>query len=331
MGGNALKNTYTERKSTKDYNEIYERLIPILKEVLDTEIHLVKSYHTKESHGDMDLLIKITNEFHNRNINIKEVIEDTLSPNETYNNGGVLSFDFEEFQIDLIPVKESNWEVSICFFDYDPTGNLMGKIAHKFGMKYGFNGLVYPFRNFNGKLSKDITLSKDNHEIFKFLGYDYDRYLKGFETVEEVFEFIIESKYFDHRNFLMENLNHIDRKRNKKRKSYQEFLKYIDDNNIDKSFDFKRDKSEYIDFIDENFPKIKIKEKIKNFEKIDSENQELNSKFNGRIIMVCFPDLRDKALGDAINGFRDSFDDFRTYGLDHTSDEIMEDFMKYYG
>ena len=330
MGGRALKNTITTRKTTEQFIKIGKKLVPILKDKLNTDVFITKYYHSKETHGDMDILIKIDQNFHNKGLDLRKIIIDTFNPNETHSNGSVISFDFEEFQIDLIPIKESIWDIAKIWFSYDPISNLTGKVAHKFGLKNGWNGLVYPFRNFNGKLSKDITLSKDPKEIFEFLGYDYNRYLKGFDTMEEIFEFIISSKFFDHRNFLMENLNHIDRKRNKKRKSYQEFLKYISDNNIDKSYDFKKDKSEYIDFIDENFPNIKIKEKIKDFEKTDKENQLLNERFNGRLIMSCFPDLKGKNLGDSITNFRNQFDDFRTYGLNHSSDEIMEDFMNFH-
>ena len=44
----------------------------------------------------------------------------------------------------------------------DPSGNLMGKIAHKFGLKYGCDGLVDPFRNFSGRINKDIVLTGIN-------------------------------------------------------------------------------------------------------------------------------------------------------------------------
>ena len=56
MGGKALKNVYTERKTTEQFKEIEQKLLPILQQGLDTELYIVKCFHTKETHGDMDIL-----------------------------------------------------------------------------------------------------------------------------------------------------------------------------------------------------------------------------------------------------------------------------------
>lgn len=330
MGGNALNSVITERKTTEQFNKIASELVPIFKEGLGTEIHIVKSYHEKETHGDMDILVKITHEFHNKGINLRTFIEENLEPGQIFTNGSVISFDYDKFQIDIIPIKESWWDVGIGFFDYDPTGNLMGKSAHKFGLKYGFNGLIYPFRNFNGRLSHDILLSTDNERIFEFLGYDYERFQKGFDNLEEIFEYVISGKYFDYSIFLMENLNHIDRKRNKKRKSYQEFLKYIENKGIKDTYEFNKDKSTYLEIIDQSFPEVGLMDKIEELTRKDNENRELNEKFNGRLIMNLYPDLMGKELGNAITNFQKSFNDYREFGLNHSSDEIMEAFSKFY-
>ena len=330
MGGNALNSVITERKTTEQFNRIASEIIPIFEKGLGTEIHIVTSYHTKDTHGDMDIMVKITHELHNKGINLRTFIEDKFKPGQIFTNGSIISFDYDKFQIDIIPIKESIWDVSLGFFDYDPTGNLMGKSAHKFGLKYGWNGLIYPFRNFNGRLSHDILLSTDNKRIFEFLGYDYERFQEGFDDLEEIFEYIISGKYFDHSIFLMENLNHIDRKRNKKRKSYQEFLQYIENKGIKDTYEFNKDKSTYLDLIDQSFPEVGLMGKIVELARKDDENQELNQKFNGRLIMNLYPDLKGKDLGNMITNFQKSFDDYRYFALNHSSDEIMESFSNFY-
>jgi hypothetical protein len=327
MGGKALK-IETERKTTDEFNEIASEIIPIIKKELKTETFIAKCYHNKETHGDMDILVKFGSE--QQNINLIDFIKENFSPLDIYNNNGVVSFDYDNFQIDIIPIKQSNWEIAKVWYSYDPFSNLCGKSSHRFGTKYGHGGLVYPFRNFNGRLSHDITLSKDPKRIFEFLGYDYERFQKGFDTLEEIFEYVISGKYFDHSIFLMENLNHIDRKRNKKRKSYQEFLQYIKNKGIKDTYDFNKDKSTYIDLIHQSFPEVDLKGKIEQLTKKDKENQELNSKFNGRMIMDIFPELTGKELGNMITNFHKSFDDYREFGLKHSSDEIMFEFGKFY-
>ena len=148
--------------------------------------------------------------------------------------------------------------------------------------------------------------------------------------MEEIFDFIIESNYFDYTTFLMENLNHIDRKRNKKRKSYQEFLFYIENKGITDTYKFNVDKSVYIDLIDESFPKAGLKQKIVELTRKDNENQELNKKFNGKLIMNRHPELKGKELGDYIRKFHENYDDYREFGLSHSSDEILESFKEFY-
>lgn len=328
MGGKALKNTFTERKTTEEYNRLQSLIVPILQKELDTDIHIVKSYFTKSDHGDMDVMIKIDHKLYNRGINFVNFIKETFNPNEIYNNGGVISFDYQSFQIDFIFVKEKNWDVAIGFFDFDPSGNLMGKVAHKFGLRYGFEGLKYPFRNFNGRLSTDITLTRDNRKIFEFLGYDYDKFNQGFETLQDIFDYVVESKYFDSTIFQMDSLNQVDRKRNRKRKTYQQFLEFINSNNITKTIEWKQ-KSDYFDEIDKYFPEANLREKIERLTLKDIQDKELNSKFNGKLIMIEFPNLKGKELGDKITNFMKSFEDYRSFALQHSQEEIMEEFKMF--
>jgi len=327
MGGNALK-IETLRKTTEEFNKIASEIIPIIEGKLNNETFIAKCYHNKETHGDMDILVKFSS--NQQNINLINFIKENFNPLDIYNNNGVVSFDYDFFQIDIIPIGESKWEIAKVWYSYDPFSNLCGKSAHRFGVKYGHSGLVYPFRNFNGRLSKDITLSKDPKRIFEFLGYDYEEFKKGFDTLEEIFEYVIAGKYFDYSIFLMENLNHIDRKRNKKRKSYQEFLQYVEKKGIKDTYQFNKDKSTYIDLIHDSFPKVDLKGKIEELSKKDVENQELNTKFNGRLIMNIYPELTGKELGNAITNFQKSFENYREFGLNNSADEIMFEFSKFY-
>lgn len=69
-----------------------------------------------------------------------------------------------------------------------------------------------------------------------------------------------------------------------------------------------------------------IKDKIKDFLKEEEENRIISSKFNGRMIMDEYPELKGKDLGNAINGFKNQSDDFRWYALNTDKEQIMKDF-----
>lgn len=304
MGGKALNKygIHTERKNTEEFlkigNEIQDKILTDM----FFETIILKCYRTKTDHGDLDLLIKITP---NLNINFKKYIQDTFKPNEIQCNGGVYSFDYQKFQIDFIPIKEKCWNIAQTYGFFDPLGNIMGKTFHKFGLSYGWDGLFFKFRNFNGKNAQNILLTTDSKEIFDFGGYDYDRYLKGFDTLEEIFRFAIDSKYFDTEMFKMENLKSIDKKRNRKRGSYHLFLNYLKDNNINIKHEFSKDKDDYLTIIDSAFPEANLLSKLNELKIKDEQDKMLSEKFNGNIIMQWLPELNGKELGNAISTFKD--------------------------
>lgn len=323
MGGKALAKygIETERKSTEDFYRIGEYMQTVLKEHFNAETYITKFFHEKETHGDLDLLIKVDGSF---NIT-KDWVNEVLKPRAINSNNGVWSFDYENFQVDFIFVSQKNWETSKFFFDYSPIGNLMGKTAKVFDLKYGFEGLIYPFRNFSGRLVKDIVISKDIPKIFEFLGYDYNQYQNGFNNLMEIFHWVIDSKFFNADKFQMENLTGVDRKRNRKRGDYQQFLEYINENNFPNKYDGGKLSMAYVEsyFPESNFTAI-----VSELAKKDQELKAIAEKFNGRLIMEQHPELKGKELGDAMNNFKSKFENWNEYVLENSSEFILEEFNK---
>ena len=327
MGGHALKEVVTRRYENDEYTALSLKMRLHLIGIFETNVHLVRSYYTKASHGDMDLLVEYSESDLGK---AKEKLTEYFKPGQISCNGNVHTFDYEELQIDVIFVKPENWDASVTFFDFDPSGNLMGKAAHKFGLKYGFQGLVYPYRMVDGTAFADIEISKDSRRIFEFLGFDYDRYAMGFGTLSEIFEYVVAGKYFDPRNFLMENLNSIDRKRNAKRPTYQEFLSYIsampDKESHHKSF--HEDKRLYLPRIDAAFPEADVYGKMRRCEEAEARRAVIAGKFNGEIVQAAFPELAGKDLGRFIIGFKQMVADLqRTIGFDGESRRLFDDYV----
>ena len=332
MGGNALNRfgITTERKNTEDFNRIANEIQSQLAcdfNGINTEV--IKCYRNKPTHGDLDLLLKIDNNF--RNLNVGVYIDDTFQPKGIYHNSNAYSFDYENFQIDFILIKDCDWESALTYYSYDPVGNAMGKTFHKFNLSYGWDGLKYRYRNFNGRNSHNIVISKNPKKIFEFGGYDYDKFLSGFDTIEEIFEFVVNSKYFNFDIFKFENLKHIDRKRNRKRKSYNHFINYVDSLESVNSYVFNKNKVEYLKLINESFPEANIYEKIAALEVENEKNIRLNEKLNGRIIMKLIPNLTGKSLGLFIDGFKKSFNgEYENIILKMSEDEVNEKILSFY-
>jgi len=339
MGGKALNKygVFTERKNTEDFLKLGKAIQDSLsyfflrQHGIELETAIVICYHTKADHGDLDLLIKITLDMETRNINFRDIIQLTYLPKAIHNNGGVFSFDYEGFQVDFIPIKESKWDTAKTYYSYDPLGNIMGKTFHKFGLSYGWDGLFYKYRNFRGTNSENILLTNDSRRIFEFAGYDYDRYLRGFDTLEDIFKFAINCKYFDTEIFQMENLKSIDKKRNRKRGSYHLFLNYLKDNGIYIRYEFNPDKSVYLHQIDQFFPEAKLAERIHELQLKDAKNQTIAQKFNGDIVMLWLPNLQGKELGAAMSKFKTALGHrYEEFILHSDYDAIHNYFMKIY-
>jgi hypothetical protein len=329
MGGKALNKygVFTERKNTVEFNQIgYELNVRVFFD-LGLFVSVVTCYRTKADHGDLDLLIKVPL---GTNINWVDYIRKAFTPQAVNSNGGVYSFDYQNFQIDFIPIKEENWNIAQVYGFFDPLGNCMGKTYHKFGLSYGWEGLFYKYRNFHGTNSANILLSNDAEKIFEFGGYDYDRYLKGFDTLEEIFKFCIDSRYFDAEMFQMENLKSLDKKRNRKRGSYHLFLNYIKDNGITTKYSFA-DKERYIYTIATYFPEANLIGKLEELKQKDLKDFYLAEKFNGKLVMEWLPELKGKELGQAIKNFRDYLGDaYETIVSAASQDELRQIFMDVY-
>lgn len=331
MGGKALNKygVFTERKNTAEFLNLAKELQDNIALNLPVSTAVVKCYHTKANHGDLDLLLCMANDI---TINWREYIQKHFNPQAIHNNGGVFSFDYKNFQVDFIPIKENKWEIAQTYYSYDPLGNIMGKTFHKFGLSYGWDGLFYKYRNFRGTNSENILLTTDARRIFDFGGYDYERYLKGFNTLEEIFKFAIDGVNFDAEMFKIENLKSIDKKRNRKRGSYHLFLNYLEENNIRTKKDFNPDKSVYITAIDFFFPEVNLKNKLQELQEKDSLDMFISQKFNGDIVMSWLPNLKGKELGEAMSKFKSQFEgnDFKTFILTADYQTIYKKFMQVY-
>lgn len=324
MGGKAIKSTYTRRYNVQEYFDLWAEISYIIHNQMDWVGYLLPAYRNKNSFGDMDILI-----FHDGRVkNPKKQIQTYFSPNEIFHNGSVYSFDYKELQIDFIITPERNWETSINFFSYNDLGNFIGKIAHKLKVKYSFEGLKFVHRTKEGRIMGEIILSKDPSVILPFLGFDYERWKQGFDNKEDIFEYIINSKYFNLDIFKFKNLSRNHKKRNKRRKMYFDFIDYCYNKTNLPKYKFCSDKKVYFDYIEQWFPGFK--NRLKEFENKEKQKKKIAEKFNGHLIMKKIPGLNGKKLGMAISQYKKSKNNFENFILNNNKECIMDDFEFFY-
>ena len=299
MGGNALKNVETRRYQAEEYHKLEKEVLDKFKNRFpDRRVEAIKAYREKESFGDMDLLF----EGDNFTENVINVLNELFQPKQIERNSSVWSFEYKNFQIDLIFTSKANFDASANYFAWNDLGNLMGRVAHKLGFKYGHDGLSFVFRDGTYQYA-EVNLSKDHKEILSFLDYDYDRFVQGFDNLQQIFEYTTSSKYFNKEIYAFDNRNHASRIRDKKRKTYNEFLQWVETVDhlnaypwADMREKFGREyKQEFVERAFQFFPDFKVK-----FEKIQADFEmwkKLKEKFNGDLVRE-WTGLENRELGN---------------------------------
>lgn len=337
MGGNALSKP-SVRVDWHGFIEIASRIEQDIPSIY--QVRRVRSHSNKDDFGDGDFLIR-KDALKHRYVSLDE-FKHNLSRQfkivEFARNGDILScglpIDEGVFQIDLIFMPDEHYWSAYNYFAYDPAGNLSGKLAHSIGVRYGHEGLFINIRESdiggeqteNSHVMEKVILSKDINVINDFLGLWHEKWVKGFDDWGQIFDWIVESEFFDHRLFDLENLRHHDRVRDKKRKSYQAFLKYI--KSIDPLESYKMSRAEQLDFAAGNFPHLRVKLE-ENKLKFRVKN-EIRAKFNGDLVAEWLGLEKGPELGAVLAAYK-SDAGFNSYDMFFKSpQEIKDDFMHWH-
>lgn len=223
MGGLALKHLGVRRISAEEYRELPSRVKQLMMSLFDRSCDIVPSYSQKPDFGDCDIIISSEYLPHDW----RETLAAEYKSRGWIVNGDVTSMEIHNVQFDFISVPPKARTFAYVYFAYNDLGNLMGRVAHKMGFKYGHLGFQKVLRDGDHAYAT-VDTTDDISEIFDFLGYDYARWQEGFDNLEDIFKFTASSKYFRPDIYLLHNRNAVSRIRDAKRKTYTEFLKWCE-------------------------------------------------------------------------------------------------------
>ncbi len=251
-------------------------------------MQLVPSYRQKPDFGDLDYVID-SSFYHqvSKDLVIKELKDRFGDGLPHYRNGDVLGIGYPLadggcFQIDLINAKPEIYQASIDYFSWNDLGNLVGRIAHKLGFKYGHDGLSLVLRDGTHQFAV-IPVSTDTRMIYSLLGFDYNRYLEGFDTVEDIYAFVTTSKYFNADIYNLDNRNHTARVRDRKRPVYTGFLEWLEKHPGDLNrYEFPQDKLDNLDMLFKVFPGVE-REYLQKWAELD-HSKYVKTRFNALLV-----------------------------------------------
>mmetsp|Transcript_12371 Transcript_12371/g.20071 ORF Transcript_12371/g.20071 Transcript_12371/m.20071 type:complete len:317 (-) Transcript_12371:249-1199(-) len=188
MGGGALKNVPTRRiDSREEYDRIVKDLIPVLQEHFE-RVAVPQEIPEKKSFGDIDFIVSGP-----RNAVFEPRTHNAILSKEMVCNGSLTSFEYRGVQIDIDVQPSDSFEVALAYAQYNDLGMIMGKITRQYGCTYGSRGLTITVPSPSQHRNDKVILSRDPRAIFRFFGWDFDVFGKGFETEEDIFKFIVSS------------------------------------------------------------------------------------------------------------------------------------------
>jgi tRNA nucleotidyltransferase (CCA-adding enzyme) len=266
-----------------------------------------KSFPTKTDFGDLDLL----GQFSGMN---PQVIQERIGSVGFVQNGPVTSFAMPVgeslFQVDLINVPANKIEFTSRYMAWGGAGNFLGKIARFYGMKLSDDALYAAY-----KVSGDrhyLPITRSFSEALEILGYDYEKFEKGFSSEQDFLKYVKDGKLFKEEAFLIENFRHKDRVRERKRPAFKEIV-------VQKNTVLEGEKEEKY-LTEDEFNKLSLrypllKESLVLLHKKLQEEKDFSKKWNGTLVSNI-TGLEKKELGDFMRDFTSRFhssSDFRNW------------------
>ncbi len=307
MGGTALGKPLPRLSRAK-----YEEIVSDLKKKLKPEYFLFvqepRNFISKTSFGDVDLLVTRQQ----KELNPVKDLEATSS----IRNGNIVSMEYCGYQVDLIKIPEDKIDLSSFFYGYADTGMIFGMLMRNIGLKFGMNALTLKLETYKIKLSHELR------DILRFWGLNYDAWQNGFDTEQEIFEWIASCKYFcpsffaraktledaEKRHKHSENFEeptvwtHEARKRLDKRPMFQNWIEYVSTlHAVADRVETQTVKSDALDFFDK-------REEYACIETLLAKTRRLKAKFNGKLAMTWTDnEIQGKALGVVMAAFKQKF------------------------
>ena len=334
MGGTALKHLgFESRRISK---EEYLEIVFEIREIGRNHFSALKDilhYTSKPDHGDIDFVCldkpplgKVTN--------FKEI----FGAKYYSQNSCVHSFDYKGVQVDIVVTNTlDSFSYYYLFSCFSPMGNVIGRLVKQKGLKWGIDGLTYPIKLSDSEQLGNIKI--DVHgpyitfdKLLEFLGLEnkfgdcYERFRYAFVTQEDIFKWLSSSKLFNKDIFAFENLNHVNRKRDRVRKDYHSWLEYIKDK--PNKFVGNGDKTVYIKEINNHF-RCDINKEAEDLIAKHTYKKFLKEKFNGKMVSE-WTGLQGEELGKVIKSYKDSIEDFDNFIQLKTTENIEKNFREFW-
>lgn len=324
MGGNVFPGL-NRRYAKDEYLALVNEVAPIL-DMIFKVWNVTPTFASKEDFGDMDIIGVPKFSFNADSLAAFFNIHYVSSPGSAgylpiKNNGGTWSLIYKDFQIDLVTCPEHEYAFTKNYMGVGDRGNFVGKIAHMLGLKFGHDGMWMVVRADDSHQLGEVLLTLDPREAEAFL--DIQPLMDNPQTLEDIFENVAASQFFNPEVFLLENNNNVARVRDRKRPSYNAMLEWCKTLPPREYFPRVKDKSIYLPAIFSAFPHARDE-----YELLWAKKQMLDiyrTKLNGDLVRE-WTGREYKELGILMVDLKEALDTY-TVAYEMTVEEV-EAFVK---
>lgn len=326
MGGLALKAYDVKRLEGDDYATACESALAAVNAVLDAHsiaspARLIPSYRQKTSHGDVDIIVsnellgplnaaKIASSVgkelgvQNAQFKVNDYVVSVAAPHP---EGGF-------YQLDLLLFKPESLDFAHAYMSWNDVSTLLLRIAAPLQLSIGPNGLSYMVREEKAEPAR-IILTRDFKQALEFFKLDYERWTKGFDSMEEIYEFIAACPSVTQKNFELGMMQASVRKGFAKRPGYLGFLEWLNNNPVThKKFNWRAYLNNQKSTLWAAFPGAK--DEYDAFIATLERKRAVAAAFNGKMVIEV-TGLEGKALGEFIIAYKAS----------HASQAAFEEFV----
>jgi hypothetical protein len=307
------------RMPRADYLEREAAIRAYLDEKLAGAYRIPRYIGDKADFGDMDVIVASRPDWGD----VRAEIARELGIERTKIVGHVFSTVFRELQTDFFAVPAAFVDSTADFMSFNDLGNLLGRICRRFDLKYGERGLEYVFRRDGDDHYKaELPVTLDFAQTCAFLGLDHAAWVRGFDTLPAMFDWVIASPYFSVVPYLDDPDGTIGR-RSRDRPTIVAFIAYLRERGIANRPAFA-DRKSYVAQIAAAFPAAELEQQIAGERAKETRARAIAERFNGVLVMRLRPELAGAALGQFIVAFKKSVPDWEAFVLDTPPDAIEQ-------
>lgn len=206
-------------------------------------------------------------------------------------------------QLDLMSIEDNLLEFATRHLSWGDAGAMAAAIAQQMGLKAGMNGLAIAVNI--GASRHRLPLSLDYDQTLELLGLDSAVHRRGFDTINDVYEWLAAGRYFNPRLWSHEWMTNRTRHRALKRDSYVGLYEWLEHKRPAANYDWGEARgartAEWIDHLLDTYPEARAE--LHRLQNMSMAPQGLRAFFNGDVVRQ-YVDVDNESLQHVMNNLR---------------------------